>query len=388
MDDHFNFQHLTPRTLPNRENILSITHDIEYSMTGRFDVMSLHNFFVEASSLLRNAVRQYEEGFFDASFYSVRTALELIRIITHFSEQDNPTESDIYQQWRQGGWFPHDSKIRNRLKEAGAVYSEVRNALSPFFDKQDERLEKVQKYIHKQSYKTFYSQNPFRPEVVQSRNKMIDELFVDFITNSIAEIAILRLCVDPFPLLLKDDDVMYKIHFQSMTIPFSDEMLEIIGSENVSKYQTTDFYQSHKTNYLGNEDLSEATHNLINNEYYDRNAKDDIYQQISFISKDDKVAIMLFDVSEDITKVFLNSGLSWYFSSTKSARKDFGFKGDYIHHLTTAELQTNVPMEEAYISFFLSGQSRCWIEHNDKLSEKKIEKTTEILEESDKNKGY
>jgi len=256
MNDQFHFQHLTPRTLPNRENILSVTHDIEYSMTGRSDVMSLHNFFVEASSLLRNAVKQYEEGFFDASFYSVRTALELIRIITHFSEQDAPTESDIYKQWRQGGWFPHDSKIRNRLKEAGAVYSEVRDALTPFFDEQDERLEKVQKYIHKQSYKTFYSQNPFRPDVVQSRNKMVDELFVDFITNSIAEIAILRLCVDPFPLLLKDDDVMYKIHFQSMTIPFSDEMLEIIGDENINSYQMTNFYQSHKSNYLDNEDLS------------------------------------------------------------------------------------------------------------------------------------
>jgi len=84
----------------------------------------------------------------------------------------------------------------------------------------------------------------------------------------------------------------------------------------------------------------------------------------------------------------LNSGLSWYFSSTKPVRKDFGFKGDYMHHLTSAELQTNIPMQEGFFSFFLSGQSRCWVEHNSKLSKKSLEKMVKILEEYDKNKGY
>lgn len=388
MNDNYHYQHLVPRELQSKEAILDATHDIEFSMTGRVDVMSLHSFFIEAASLLRNSVKLFEQGFFDAAFYSVRTSVELARIITHFSEQDTPIESEIYKSWIQGDWFPVDNKIRKRLKQTGAVYSEVREALPDFFDSQDTRLEKIQKYIHKQSYKTFYAQNPFRPDVQQSRMQKVNELFEDFITNSIAEIALLRLCVDPFPLLLRDEQIMYRIHFQSMTTPYSDKMIELIGAKNIDRYQSTGFYKGHLEQYSANEELAEATYNLINNEFYDRSDRESIMQQYHLLSKRPLLAIGIFDISDDITRIFLDNGLSWYFSSTKSLRKGWGSipMDDHMRYVTDNEHHVNIELEESYISFFPKGQDTCWVEHNQKLTQQEVEAIKKVLNNYSDNK--
>lgn len=387
MNDDYHYQHLTPRELRDKKAILDATHDIEFSMTGRVDVMSLHSFFIEAASLLRNSVKLFEQGFFDAALYSVRTSLELARVITHFSEQDTPTESEIYKSWIHGDWFPVDNKIRKRLKQTGAIYSEVREALPDFFDSQDARLENVQKYIHKQSYKTFYAQNPFRPDVQQSRIRKANELFEDFITNSIAEIAVLRLCIDPFPLLLRDERIMYRIHFQSMTTPYSDGMIELIGTKNIDSYRGTGFYRDHLEQYSVNEELAEATYNLINSEYYDRSARESIMQQHHLLSKRHLLAIDIFELSNDITRIFLDNGLTWYFSSTKSLRKGGGSipMDDHMRYITDNEPHGNIKIEGAFISFFPKGQDTCWIEHNQKLTQQDTEAIGIILHNHNDN---
>lgn len=392
MDDDFHFQHLSPRKLEGRDELLMLTHDLEYGMSGRIDVIGLHGFFVEAAHLLRNSIKLYEEGVFDAAFYSTRAALELARIITHFSEQVEPTESEIYLEWRRSSsYFPTDGKIRKRLKAAGKVYAEVRDALESFFDAQDERLERVQKYIHKQSYKTFYEQSPWRPDIAKSRATEIDELFQEFLTNTVIEIALLRLCVDPYPVLLRDDEVSHKIHYQSVTIPFSRSMIKLIGKERLAAYRGTDFYESHKSSYLGNEALSEATYNLINHEYYDRDEREDILNQAHLISEDDKLVIGLFDISNDITRIYLDSGIRWYFSSTDSVRTQMGFRHDdqeTFQRVTSTELLANLSLDEAYVSYFSSGQSRTWVEHNRQLSKKAIDRIQDALEQRRHGREY
>lgn len=369
-----------------------LTHSLEYSMSGRIDVMGLHGFFVEAACSLRNSIKLYEEGVFDAAFYSVRAALELARIITHFSEQDDPSESEIYRDWRQSSsYFPTDGKIRKRLNAAGKVYAEVRSSLESFFDAQDERLERAQKYIHKQSYKTFYGKNSWRPDVVQSRAAAIDELFQEFLTNTIIEIALLRLCIDPYPVLLRDEDVSHKIHYQSVTIPFSANMIDLIGEDRLASYRKTDFYALHKSGYLDNEELSEATYNLINHEYYDRSDRKAIIDQSHLISENDKVAIELFDASKDITHVYLDGGLNWYFSSTKPVRKQMGFRHDdqnVLQRMKSTEPIGNLNLDEAFVSYFSSGQARTWIEHNKKLSQEVLDKIQHSLEQRRINRGY
>lgn len=389
--DSYHFQHLNPRELARRDDFLSLTHDIEYGMSGRVDVMGLHGFFVEAACLLRNSIKVYEEGVFDAAFYCVRAALELARIITHFSEQDDPMESDIYIMWKQSAsYFPTDSKIRKRLKAAGKVYTEVRSSLAPFFDSQDERLERAQKYIHKQSYASFYGKISWRPDVVKSRSAVVDDFFQEFLSNTIIEIALLRLCIDPYPVLLLDKDVSHKIHYQSITIPFSISMIDLIGEELLANYRKTDFYESHKRGYLSNEELNEATYNLINHEFYDRAEREAIVSQSHLISDNDKAAIELFDISDDLTYVYLDGGLSWYVSSTRSVRAQIGpgrDRQDAFQRMTSTDQLANLRLDDAYVSYFSSGKARTWIEHNKKLDKESLDKIQGVLDDRRSSQG-
>lgn len=382
-DDYY-YQHLTPKAFDIKEDILSISKDIENSFTGRLDVMGLHIFFSEASSLINNAVRQYEQGFFDSAFYSVRSALELARIVAYFSHQDEPTESDIYKKWVQGGKFPYDSQIRGLLNDTSAVYVEVREALSDFFDAQDERLKQVQKYIHKQGYRTFYHQNAFRPDIKKFRAEQVDKLFSEFITNSTIEIAFLRLCIDPFPVLLQDPSVMYKIHFQSVTEPYHDKTLELMGEQNLAKYRKTDFYSSHVDFYATNEELDEATYEIVNHQFYDKTSEEKIKKQLHLLSNDAVLAISIFDVSEDITKVYMQGGWIWYFTNADSVRKNWGFSSESLNRLVEAKTQVNTEYDEAFLSYFSSNKTQCWTEQNSKLSNEQIEVIRKLVEEADK----
>lgn len=127
------------------------------SLTGRAGMFQLNVFFAEASKELRNAVKLFESGMFDAAFYSVRSAVELARVVAYFSGDDDPASSEKYKKWKEGGKFPFDGKIRKKLAEVCAPFQEVKDALPEFFPERDNALFRANKYIHRQGFRTFYS---------------------------------------------------------------------------------------------------------------------------------------------------------------------------------------------------------------------------------------
>ena len=380
--DEWHYRHLSANTLVNKDSILSVSENIDDSFSGRVDIMGLHRFFMEAACMIRNAVSQYEQGFIDAAFYSVRSALELARIIAYFSNQNQPLESDIYKKWVQGGKFPYDSKVRTLLADISSVYSEVREALSDFFNEQDERLKQANKYIHKQGYKTFYMQDGLRPDLKEFRKHTTNKLFSDFITNSTIEIAFLRLCIDPFPILLQDEAVMYKIHFQSMTFPFSSNTIDFIGQDNIEKYRSTEFYKSHVENYANNEDLCEEAYSVINDEYYDRQAWCKIKSQLGLLSVNDQIAVLVFNVSKVISDIYFYSGFAHYFSNVHSSNGTMrGFDSQDLDKVRKSEIKANTQYYKSYMSYFSYGDNECWVEHNRRLTVKQIGQINRVVED-------
>lgn len=52
----------------------------------------------------------------------------------------------------------------------------------------------------------------------------------------------MRLAIDPFPILLMDEEILYRC-FDSMTEPYSEEFVEkYIGETIISEYKNTDVY--------------------------------------------------------------------------------------------------------------------------------------------------
>lgn len=373
------YDHLKPTKLKDKELFVNASLDIQHSFTGRLDMLGLHIFFIEAATMIRNAVKLYEEGFFDAAFYSVRCAVELARVVTYFSKDDNPQDSDVFKGWATGGKFPFDSTIKTELEKSSSTYQEVREVLSDFFDGQSANLKKYQKYIHKQGFRSFYERGFTNKDREEARLKRITDDFVSFTKNSLAEIALLRLCVDPFPLLLRDPDVKYKIHAEWMTEAFSDQMVDsIIGKSKIKLYCSTDFYKSHVEYFVDNEILSEEAHTLINDQFYDRATWSIIKSQLQLLSSGDMLAVKVFNTSKKIAKIYMFNGMMFYFSDIKSSRKNMGFSGLDLIKLKESKQKLNQPYDEAYLSYLLLGDEDVWVEHNGMLTKAELTKLQSI----------
>jgi len=369
-DDYF-YNHLKLNILKDKDIFLWATHDIEGSFTGRFDILTsgLHRFFLESSKLIRNAIKLYEEGIFDAAFYSVRSALELARVVTYLSNENDLKDNELYKSWRQGGKFPFDSTIRKQLESSGNVYTEILSVLRDFFDDQKSLLTSIQKYIHKQGYKTFYERGLVVADKEKIRQEIIADNFYQFLKGSLTEIAFLRLCIDPFPIILRDTRVMYKIHFQGMTEPFSDNFVtKIIGEDKIEKYCTTESYLSTFNYFNDNEQLSEEAHTLINNQYYDRKDWPIIEKQTHLLSKKDVTAIKIFNLSDKIANIYMLGGWQWYFSDVNSLRNGIRFSSQSLLDVKDSDIKINTKYDEAYLSYFYNfDDDGLWIEHNNPL---------------------
>ena len=366
------YNHLRKNTLKDKELFLRASSDIENSFTGRLDILSsgLHRFFIESSKLIRNAIKLYEEGIYDAAFYSTRSALELARIVTYFSSDNDLQDSEDYKNWRKGGKFPFDSSIRKELETSGSVYTEVHATLKDFFDEQKSLLAYIQKYIHKQGYKTFYERGFTNPEREKLRQKMIADNFYNFLKGTLAEIGFLRLCIDPFPVLLRNDDVRYKIHFQGMTEPFGDGFVNhILGEDKIKRYCATEFYLSYVGYFEDNENLTEEAHSLINHQFYNRESWPIIERQMHLFSKNDVVAINVFNISKEITKIYMLGGFLWYFSETNSPGEYTGFSSEDLLKVKESVININSKYKESYMSYFNFDNGGIWVEHNEPLSE-------------------
>lgn len=100
---------------------------------------------------------------------------------------------------------------------------------------------KANKYIHKQGFSSFY----LLPRV-QGRDhaKKIAQDFEEYFRRVLSVCAILRLAVDPFPILLEDPECERRFP-DPLTMPFSDDFIsECLGDELVEQFMRTDYYRS------------------------------------------------------------------------------------------------------------------------------------------------
>jgi hypothetical protein len=323
------FSHLRPCRLDDRDAILQATLDIEMSLTGRAGMFQLNVFFEEASKELRNAVKLFESGMFDAAFYSVRSAVELARVVAYFSGDDDPASSELYETWKKGGWFPLDGKIRKKLAEVCAPFQEVKDALPEFFPERDNALFRANKYIHRQGFNTFYSltQRP-QPWYAEYLPAMRDE-FHAFIMGAVTKIILLRLSVDPFPILLRDPDVMYKIHYISLTKPLSDTVVELFLTPRIiDSYRSTSFYSQHAAEFSDNEPFSKPVYELFNFGTYHHTDHEKITQQFKYLAKSDRIAVRIFELMTDVSCIYTGLGLKMYTTESFNFNKGFSISSD------------------------------------------------------------
>ena len=147
-------QNVSPLDLPNKDELYNSVLQIENSMTERLDVLNIANIFIlEASQLLANSIYLFENGYFDASFYSIRQSIELATTMMYFADnKDDNTKKKALYDWKKENRFPMTKQMLSELKIYGEVVANMYTVMPSFFADLDILYAKINKIVHKQGY--------------------------------------------------------------------------------------------------------------------------------------------------------------------------------------------------------------------------------------------
>lgn len=371
---HKESENIIPFCLEDKERYYHDLMNIENSWTGRIDAMYSNEFFREAVQMIINSIVLFEKGYFDCALYSLRQSMEISTTIIYFVDNSEEKSKSEIKKWKNQEKFPMNNQMLNELKNRKLVFADLKEKMSVFFDDVELTKQKLNKYVHKQGLDKFYvsRSHPLRRNKKESLNKKIVDDFNNFLIKSIGVIAVFRLAIDPFPLLLADESI-YKRTGQLMTEGYSEAFIEkYIGEENIAAYKQTEIYKNHYEAIIKEEEMLPSVLDVVKDDYIDRNKIHEIQTQIHLLSLVDIIAVAIVEVSEKISKIYCYGCWNWYFTNNQSNRLSSNIDSDDFEIFKGNE-KYNVTYEEVFLSGFEISKENFYVEHNEKFDEKEIE---------------
>lgn len=377
---HKESENIIPFCLENKERYYHDLMNIENSWTGRIDAMYSNEFFREAVQMIINSIVLFEKGYFDCALYSLRQSMEISTTIIYFVDNSEEKSKSEIKKWKNQEKFPMNNQMLNELKNRKLVFADLKEKMSVFFDDVELTKQKLNKYVHKQGLDNFYvsRSHPLRRNKKESLNKKIVDDFNNFLIKSIGVIAVFRLAIDPFPLLLADESI-YKRTGQLMTEGYSEAFIEkYIGEENIAAYKQTEIYKNHYEAIIKEEEMLPSVLDVVKDDYIDRNKIHEIQTQIHLLNIIDIIAVAIVEVTEKISKIYCYGGWSWYFTNTQTKRKSSNINSEDFEIFKDTE-KYNIVYEEVFMSGIKISEDNFYIEHNEELDFKEIEKISALV---------
>lgn len=330
-EDDLNFSHL-----------YNYVEQLENSISGIVSTPPFNQFLLESCQLLANSLDLIHQGYFDAAFYSVRQAGEIILVGTLFSNLEESERKAKYEKWVLLDRFPSFSELSKMLRSKDIEYRDLLEQM-PEIDELISKLNKrANKYIQKQGHESFYTK-PY--EVVPESAKHIREDFTDYFTTTVKVCAIFRLAVDPFPILLSDPECEFRFP-DCMTLEFGQYFIDnCLGSVFVEHYIKTDFYRNWVNAIKSTfPQLKEATYNVSNVHYIDLSNIEDILDELDKLTLYEAAAVLFTALfSEKVIAIHITGMLDAF---SNSARPSSGL---YLSDMSAYAEQlggVNVPLAE------------------------------------------
>lgn len=361
-------QNLKPIELKNKEKIYLDLMNIEHSWTGRMDTSVGNTFIMESVQLIVNSMELFELGYFDCAYYSLRSAVEISTTMVFLSDMPYDEQEAFLDSWKSTQKFPMQGKMLSMLSEKGGIFIDVKEEMPDFFEFAKTLNNELHKYVHKQGFRHFYVS---RNHPING-NKSTDDFvatFESYLKKCITVVAVMRLVIDPFPILLMDRDILFRC-FDSMTDPYSQEFVdEYIGDLFVNEYKNTSIYTSTYDSFINDPLKSEATFDVMKHQYIDTNKKEDILEQLSLLKEYDVICCLLAFSSTKIAKIYCCGGLMMFFTDRKTNRKVMSWSGLDFKKFEESSQKINLPYDEVYISVFKFNNEPYFIEHNETIDE-------------------
>lgn len=312
------------------------------SVSGLVSTPSFNQFLLESCQLLASSLDLIHQGYFDAAFYSVRQAGEVILIGTLFSNLEESERKAKYEKWVSLDRFPSFSELSKMLRSKDIEYRDLLEQM-PEIDELISKLNKrANKYIHKQGHESFYTK-PY--EVVPESAKHIREDFTDYFTTTVKVCSVFRLAVDPFPILLNDPECEFRFP-DCMTLEFGQSFIDnCLGNDFVERYIKTDYYRNWVNAIMSTfPQLKEATYKVSNLHYIDLSDIKDILDELDKLTLYEATAVLFTALfSEKVIAIHITGALDGF---SNSARPSSGL---YLSDMSVYAEQfggVNVPLAE------------------------------------------
>lgn len=362
---------------------ISDIESLAMSSNGIIDAQIANMTLNESCMMLINAVKVFQLGFFDCAFYSLRQTIELsIGGIYLFSDKNK------IKDWNNGeSGFEKGHMTKLLLKDTEFAYKDVRNKLKFYFDGLRNVQLEIDKYVHKQGFKTFYT---YHGSTADYHTKQIRKLQCDFekyLKECIGAVAIYRLIIDPLPLLLTDEDIEMRTP-DFITEPFGHDFIqEYIPDTVITAYKKTDIYEGYYEYLSSREKQNEAVYGLIHWQAINREYEESYLSQIHLLSMYDRLALIITFSSLKATNCYLMNGCLWYHTENKSQRRRFSitFGNDYFQQFFFDDSNYNLPFENVFISKCLAFGETHYFEHNEPLVQQEIALIEQSVFELNKN---
>lgn len=258
------------------------------------------------------------------------------------------------------------------MSKEGDIVRDMMDKMPSFFKHAKCISQELNKYVHKQGFQHFY----ISQEWIDNPHKLDTERVEDFkkyLTECIGIVAVMRLSVDPFPILLMDEEILYRC-FDSITDPYTEEfVIKYIGESIVDDYKKTDIYEGAYQSFMNEEKKNEATYNVMKHFYIDTEKQDDIFSQLNLLNVEDRIAATIACTIPSTTKVYCKRGWLMYTTNRKTNRKKQQWKGSDFAHFSKSENPLNQKYDEALISVVKLNGEDYYLEHNEPLSNEEIE---------------
>jgi len=313
--------YVIPIKIENINECYNLIQEISLSDTSRTFAGNLsHSAHInllikEISILLANSLRLYEMGYFDNAYYSLRSANELATVMLDLSDKDNPEIKNNFEDFRRGKYNKFRSTIIKELSDNGIVFKEVIDKMPNLKKDISKLLKEINDVVHNNGLDNFYY---FRYHTLDKDMpyKKLEE-FENHFLRSIRILAIMRLIVDPLPLLITDDEIYYRCP-QIIFFPFSDKMLSTIGQKSIDEFKQTDTYKSMEEEILSLEKRNPAVNDFLIHKVIDLDKIEDIYSQKHLISENELKILDVCSCTNKIIEINYGNGSYIFFTSLKS----------------------------------------------------------------------
>lgn len=312
-------RYLKPVEIENKEFYYSLIYEISESLTSGIIVDLFHSnkinmIITEACQSLANSIRLYELGYFDDAYYSMRSAIELATIMLDVGDNEYEKMVNNMNLFSNKEYRNFRASTLRYLKENGIEFRDVANKMPNFVNEINNTYIKLNSFVHKTGFDNFYGIRNYYNE--NFHKKQLDD-FENNLISSIRIVAIMRLVIDPFPLLLADEEIYYRSP-NIMTYPFNEKLLEVMGEESIAEFKNTDVYKSYEEELMKLEKRNQEVNNIVMADYIDLDNLENIYLQKHLLNHHELKYVDIASCSEKIILIISDNGFSRYSTSSNT----------------------------------------------------------------------